>query len=69
MHDDVWVTYVVAMALKKVNKDEIDQISRKQISGLQDIGISQPKWPADAYGVIVLIIVFCVFEKESNERV
>ena len=53
----------------RVNKDEIDQISRKQISGLQDIGISQPKWPADAYGVIVLIIVFCVFEKESNERV
>ena len=52
-----------------INKDEIDQVSRNQITGLQDIGINTPKWPVDAYGVIVLIIVFCMFEKESYDRI
>ncbi len=53
----------------QVPEEILMKIIKKRIPGLQDIGISDPKWQADAYGVILMIIVYCIFEKESYDRI
>ncbi len=50
-----------------ISTREIDSIAQALIPGLQDIGIGSAPWPQGCYGVLLLIIVYYIFEEADHE--
>ena len=45
---------------------DILTVSNNHILGLSDIGIYNPKYPSGAYGVVVLLLVYFIFEESES---
>ena len=43
-------------------------LAYEHIEGLQELGISKPNWPSNAFGVIVFIVTYMVFEEAEHAR-
>ena len=43
-------------------------LAYEHIEGLQELGISRPNWPSNAFGVIVFIVTYMVFEEAEHAR-
>lgn len=48
---------------------EIVNIANNKISGLEDMGLKTPHWLKDSFGVLILIIIYYIFEKANNDRI
>lgn len=51
----------------KIESKEIAILAEIFIPGLQEIGVGNAQWPADSFGVLVLLIVYYIFEEIDNE--
>ena len=51
-----------------IHEEDISQIAKTHLQGLQEIGISSPQWQEGPYGVVLLLITYCIFETENNVR-
>jgi uridine kinase len=51
-----------------ISSEELDLIAQEFIQGLQELGISKPIWPKNAFGVIILIISYFIFEESEYAR-
>ncbi len=47
----------------EITENEINNLAKELIPGLEDIGINLSNWQKDQLGVIILILIYCIFEK------
>jgi len=51
----------------EVSSEITSKVASKMIHGLLDVGGITSDWPADAYGVLLLVIAYYIFEEADNE--
>ena len=47
----------------EVSTDTIFSIARSSIPGLEDIGVDSAQWPQGSFGILILLIVYYIFEE------
>lgn len=51
-----------------VSSQEISKIASRSIEGLKEIGITEPNWPDNPFGVVIMVITFLIFEEALYEK-
>ncbi|MDA7796734.1 hypothetical protein N9A24_02635 [Gammaproteobacteria bacterium] len=51
-----------------IESDKLQLISEELIEGIKELGISNPSWPSNSFGVIIFIIVYLIFAEAEHER-
>lgn len=51
-----------------ISKKELAEVADQLIPGLKDIGINEPEWPENAYGAMILILAYYIFEDADYAR-
>lgn len=52
-----------------ISSQKLKLIADEMIEGLQELGISQPIWLPNAYGVVMLFVTYLIFSEAANARV
>lgn len=51
-----------------VSVHEIELMAYEYIIGLQELGISKPIWPENAFGVLIFLVTYFIFEESEYAR-
>jgi len=65
-HDYIEEDKQIVSVEGKITSRQLDEIAVKLIPGLQEIGVSNINWPSDCLGVVMLLIVYYIFEEADN---
>ncbi len=47
---------------------DIMNITNNNVKGMDDMGLIIPHWLKDSFGVLIVLITYCIFEKADNDR-
>ena len=47
---------------------KLDDIAKEIVPALSQITTKLPMWPSGAYGIVILILTYLIFEKAYEER-
>ena len=50
-----------------ITTNQLQLIADEMVEGLQELGISKPIWPANAFGVVILFLTYLIFSEAENE--
>ena len=50
------------------SSQDISNIASKNIEGLKEIGVTEPKWPENPFGIAIMVITFLIFEEAFYEK-
>ena len=48
--------------------EELNLLAYKYIEGLQELGISKPIWPSNAFGALIFIVTHMIFDEAEYAR-
>jgi len=51
-----------------ISQEELEVLSYQYIEGLQELGISKPIWPSNAFGALIFILTYMIFEEAEYAR-
>ena len=49
-------------------KEDLENVAKKHLKALQDLGVDSPTWPKGLLGTVVLFLTYCIFSKAEYER-
>ena len=52
----------------EVSSQELELMAHEYIEGLQELGISKPIWPTNAFGVLIFLVTYFIFEESEYAR-